>query len=101
MNQRIRYTISESTLGYILVGAGKSGICAIFLDDHRHRLVEDLRARYPGATLTNGGKTVQRAGAKVRSAVESPGSCGANSVAVAIPCHRIVRRNGSLAHDAR
>jgi AraC family transcriptional regulator, regulatory protein of adaptative response / methylated-DNA-[protein]-cysteine methyltransferase len=148
MNQRIRYTTCESTLGYILVGEGKSGICAILLGDDRHRLVEDLQARYPKATLSNGGKSVQKAGAKITSAVESPGSklrlmldpggtafqqrvwralqdipagstatysdiarqigapkavravaraCGANPVAVAIPCHRIVRRNGSLA----
>lgn len=147
MNQRIRFTTCKSTLGYILVGAGKSGICAIFLGKDPARLVANLRARFPQAALTRDGRTVERLGEQVRAAVESPASdvpltldpggtrfqqrvwqalreipagstatysdiavrigapgtvravaraCGANPVAVAIPCHRIVRRDGSL-----
>lgn len=148
MSQHICYTTCQSTLGYILVGVGKSGICAILLGDDPARLVEDLRTRYPGARLRKGGRTVAKVGAMARSAVESPGSeqpllldpggtpfqlrvwralqdvpvgstatysdiavrigaprsvravahaCGANPVAVAIPCHRIIRRDGTLA----
>jgi AraC family transcriptional regulator of adaptative response/methylated-DNA-[protein]-cysteine methyltransferase len=147
MSQRIRYITCQSTLGYILVGLSKSGVCAIFLGDDHDRLVQDLRVRYPEATLTRDGKAAEKVGATVRSGVESPGSelplklapggtpfqqrvwqalrdvpagstatysdialrigapeavravahaCGANPIAVAIPCHRIIRRNGTL-----
>jgi AraC family transcriptional regulator of adaptative response/methylated-DNA-[protein]-cysteine methyltransferase len=148
MSQRIRFTTCESTLGYILVGVGRSGICAIFLGSDPAGLVAMLHARFPDATVVRGGKSLQKLGVQVRTAVESPGSelalpldpggtpfqqrvwqalrdvpagttatysdiavrigaakavravahaCGANPVAVAIPCHRVVRRDGSLA----
>jgi AraC family transcriptional regulator of adaptative response/methylated-DNA-[protein]-cysteine methyltransferase len=148
MSQRIRFTTCQSTLGYILVAAGDSGIRAIFLGSDPSGLLADLRGRFPEATLIRGGETLQKLGSQVRAMVESPGSglplaldpggtpfqrrvwqallevpagstatysdiagrigapkatravahaCGANPVAVAIPCHRIVRRDGRMA----
>ena len=148
MSQRIRFTTCNSTLGFILVGAGKGGISAIFLGDDPGRLEADLQARFPEATLVRNGRGLKRLGAQVRAVVESPAcdlplaldpggtpfqqrvwqalreipagstatysdialrigapgavravarACGANPVAVAIPCHRILRRDGSLA----
>lgn len=147
MSQRIRFTTCESTLGYILVGVGRSGICAILLGSDPAHLLVDLRTRLPEANLAGGGRSLQRVAVQARTAVESPGSklslpldpqgtpfqqrvwralrdvpagstatysdiaarigapsavravahaCGANPVAVAIPCHRIVRRDGRL-----
>lgn len=61
----------------------------------QHRVWQALRAIPPGATTTYsdlaqliGAPTAVRAVAR---------ACAANAVAVAIPCHRVVRRNGSLA----
>lgn len=146
--QRIRFTTCQSTLGYVLVATGKSGICAIFLGGDPAELVAELQHRFPQTALVEGGRTLAHLGMQVRRAVELPGSgfplaldpggtpfqrrvwqalqavpagstatytdiavrmgtpravravaraCGANPVAVAIPCHRIVRRDGSLA----
>ncbi|HEX6432989.1 MAG TPA: methylated-DNA--[protein]-cysteine S-methyltransferase, partial [Gemmatimonadales bacterium] len=142
MSQRIRFTTCKCTLGYILVGVGKSGICAILLGDEPVGLVANLQARYPTATLVRNGRSLENIGLQVREIVESPAAhlplavdpggtpfqqrvwralrqipagstatysdigvrigapgavravaraCGANPVAVAIPCHRIVR----------
>ncbi|HET6836855.1 MAG TPA: methylated-DNA--[protein]-cysteine S-methyltransferase [Gemmatimonadales bacterium] len=148
MSQRIRFTTCKCTLGYILVGVGKSGICAILLGNEPVGLVADLQARYPTATLVRKRGSLAKIGVQVRETIESPAThlplaldpggtafqqrvwralrqipagstatysdialrigapravravaraCGANPVAVAIPCHRIVRRDGSLA----
>jgi AraC family transcriptional regulator, regulatory protein of adaptative response / methylated-DNA-[protein]-cysteine methyltransferase len=148
MGRRIQYSICQSTLGYILIATGNSGICAIFLGDDPAGLVTDLQTRFPEDALMRGGTALQELESQVRAAVELPGSdlslaldcagtafqqrvwgalreiragstatyadiagrigapkavravaraCGANPVAVAIPCHRIVRQNGDLA----
>lgn len=60
----------------------------------QQRVWEALRAIPPGTTATY---------AEVARAIGAPGSsravalaCGANAIAVAIPCHRVVRSDGSL-----
>lgn len=60
----------------------------------QQRVWEALRAIPPGATATY---------AEVARAIGAPGSaravalaCGANPVAVAVPCHRVVRSDGGL-----
>lgn len=60
----------------------------------QQRVWEALRAIPPGTTATY---------AEVARAIGAPGSsravalaCGANAIAVAIPCHRVVRSDGAL-----
>ncbi len=60
----------------------------------QRRVWEALRAIPAGTTVTYG-ELAQRIGAP--AAVRAVGTaCGANPVAVAIPCHRVVRTDGSL-----
>ena len=47
----IRYTILESPLGHLLVGATDRGICCVQLGDRPAVLEAGLRAEYPAATL--------------------------------------------------
>lgn len=61
----------------------------------QRRVWDALRAIPPGATRTY---------TELASAIGQPGSvravasaCGANPLAVAVPCHRVVRSDGSLA----
>lgn len=147
MRQPIKFTVSQSPLGSILVAVGKSGICAIFLGSDAAALTTELRDRFPGTALVEGDAGVDELAAKVRKLVETPGvesslpldvggtsfqrqvwealreipagttatytdiaarighpeavravaqACGANLLAVAIPCHRVVRKDGNL-----
>lgn len=60
----------------------------------QERVWRALRAIPPGTTITYG-ELAKRIGAPeaVRAVA---GACGANRLAVAIPCHRVVRLNGDL-----
>jgi AraC family transcriptional regulator of adaptative response/methylated-DNA-[protein]-cysteine methyltransferase len=53
----IGYSIVDSTLGRLLVGATERGVCAISLGDDDHALVDALRDEYPAADIwpNNGG----------------------------------------------
>ena len=142
---RIRFAITQCSLGWILVAATEVGVCAIEFSDTPEVLQERLLARFPQAEsvdhdagfetwmaqilafldsprarldipLDIRGTAFQR---RVWTALRgiSPGStasyadiaarignpkaaravaqaCAANPVAVAIPCHRVVRSNG-------
>jgi AraC family transcriptional regulator of adaptative response/methylated-DNA-[protein]-cysteine methyltransferase len=44
----IRFGLSETSLGLMLVAASTRGICAIFLGDNPGSLVQELRKRFPG-----------------------------------------------------
>ncbi len=149
----IRYTISDSPLGRMLVASTDKGICTIAFGDEDAEIVSTLRQRFPNADLAaetpNTPKTGWLAEAvsfilsqmgehptaatfpldvratafqqrvwkalqqiprgETRSysqlAVElgAPsstravaGACAANPVAVVVPCHRIVGKDGSL-----
>lgn len=47
----IAYTICDSPLGRLLVGATDAGICAVYLNDSDADLEEALRREYPAATF--------------------------------------------------
>ncbi len=47
----IRYTIIESALGHLLVGATDRGICCVQLGDRPDTLKAGLRSEFPAATL--------------------------------------------------
>ncbi|MDQ2677307.1 MAG: methylated-DNA--[protein]-cysteine S-methyltransferase [Actinomycetota bacterium] len=71
---------------------------ALPLDIHgtafQERVWQALREVPPGTTVTYG-ELAERIGAP--GAVRAVGSaCGANRLAVAVPCHRVVRRDGTL-----
>lgn len=48
---RIRYSVSESPLGWLLVAATRRGICSIQLGDDEDGLVEALRGEYSAAKV--------------------------------------------------
>ncbi|MEH3085241.1 MAG: methylated-DNA--[protein]-cysteine S-methyltransferase [Xylophilus ampelinus] len=60
----------------------------------QERVWQALRAIPPGATISYA-ELAERIGAP-RAVRAVAGACGANPVAVAIPCHRVVRRDGTL-----
>ena len=146
----IRFGLTETSLGLMLVAASVRGVCAIFLGDDPEFLIQALRKRFPGmdvfpaassdagfARLLNevsqlaehpamsfghpldirgtpfqqrvwqalceipAGKTTsyaeiaRRIGAP-RAARAVANACGANPVAIVVPCHRVVHGDGSL-----
>jgi AraC family transcriptional regulator of adaptative response/methylated-DNA-[protein]-cysteine methyltransferase len=139
----IRWAVVGTSLGDMLVAATDKGVCRLSFNEG----VEALRARFPRATLVEGGEAfaalleevvsfveapkasvhipldVQgtafqqavwrelqriplgetRTYAQIAAAVGNPGAVraagsanGANNVAVLIPCHRVIRSDGSL-----
>jgi AraC family transcriptional regulator of adaptative response/methylated-DNA-[protein]-cysteine methyltransferase len=48
---KIGYTIAESGLGKVLVGATSRGVSAVYLGDSSSRLVSELRQEYPRAEI--------------------------------------------------
>lgn len=139
----ISWAVVASSLGPMLVAATGKGVCRLSFDEGE----DDLRARFPKASLVPGGAEFAALLADVIAAVEDPSSAaaipidvrgtafqeavwkelrrippgetrsyaqiaaavgkpgavracgsanGANNVAVLIPCHRVVRSDGSL-----
>ncbi|WP_069476670.1 methylated-DNA--[protein]-cysteine S-methyltransferase [Raoultella ornithinolytica] len=146
-SENIHYAMGLCTLGNILVASSEKGICAIFLGDDGEAVMNELRAAYPRAQLTDQQHTMQSLLEKVVAFIDTPetgvtfgldirgtdfqqrvwqaliaipagetrtyqqiatalgdadavravaGACAANVLAVAVPCHRVVRKDGSL-----
>jgi AraC family transcriptional regulator of adaptative response/methylated-DNA-[protein]-cysteine methyltransferase len=147
----IRYTITDSPLGRLLVGVTDRGVCAVAVGSTDATLVRELAAEFPdaqrsrvddGADAWLGG-LIQRVATEVQQpgrdrtipldlqgtvfqwkvwqalqeipagetrsytalarAVGKPravravaGACAANRLAVVVPCHRVIREDGSL-----
>jgi AraC family transcriptional regulator of adaptative response/methylated-DNA-[protein]-cysteine methyltransferase len=49
--EAVCYAVKKCSLGCVLVAATERGLCAILLGDSAAQLGEDLKARFPGATL--------------------------------------------------
>lgn len=145
--QTIRYAVTPSYLGQVLVAVSERGVCRIDLDDSAEVLAQRLAATFPHADLMAGdaalsettaavlallsaerpsldlpldiqGTAFQRqvwaalqqippgatmSYAEVAEAIGKPqavravaGACAANTLAVAVPCHRVVRSDGGL-----
>jgi AraC family transcriptional regulator of adaptative response/methylated-DNA-[protein]-cysteine methyltransferase len=143
----VRFALGECWLGSILVAATDIGICAVSLGDDPETLRQELKARFPRATLIGGDTQFERFVAQVVGFLDNPATglelpldirgtafqrrvwealqqipagatttytqlaqqigqpkaaravasaCAANALAVVIPCHRVVRTDGSL-----
>ncbi|MGZ4970438.1 MAG: methylated-DNA--[protein]-cysteine S-methyltransferase [Methylobacter sp.] len=146
-NDLIRFSISECSLGWILVAISGRGVCTIALADNPENLKRDLHDKFPQAEASGSEPDFEKLIAKVADFIETPalgldlpldirgtafqqrvwqalreipvgttasyseiaqrigmpkavravaGACAANSLAVAIPCHRVVRTDGNL-----
>jgi AraC family transcriptional regulator of adaptative response/methylated-DNA-[protein]-cysteine methyltransferase len=143
----IRYTLSDSPLGRLLIAATDKGICAIQFADSDEELVQGLKHEFPFASRRRDDSGMQtwksdlmrqmrgqelnsmlpldiqatafqrrvwaylqsippgstRSYSQVAKAIGQPAACRAvaracasNPVAIAIPCHRIVRSDGDM-----
>lgn len=72
--ETIRHAAGPCSLGVVLVALAERGVCAILLGDDGAALLQDLRARFPCATLQDGGPDAAAAVAAVAAAVDQPGS---------------------------
>ena len=144
----ICFTVTDCSLGRVLVAATNLGLCAMLLGDDDAALMTDLGRRFPRAQLRPGDANFEALlptamavvdgvpGASsppldligtsfqalvwqalrgvvpgntttysnLAAAVGKPAAvravaqaCGANPIAIAIPCHRVVRSDGALA----
>lgn len=146
--QAIRYAVTRTPLGWLLVASTERGVCAIELGDSRAALERDMRSRFaaarrvdadadlaahlanvvayldeparglvlpldirgtafqhrvwqalkavPPGTRTTYGELAAAIGA-TNSARAVARACATNPVALAIPCHRVVAKDGTLA----
>jgi AraC family transcriptional regulator, regulatory protein of adaptative response / methylated-DNA-[protein]-cysteine methyltransferase len=70
--EAIRYAIGASSLGLVLVAASDAGVCAMFIDDDRDSLQQDLARRFPTHTLIADEVALAALVRQVVAAVESP-----------------------------
>ncbi len=146
-DQSIRFTITATTLGLLLVAATNKGVCCIEFGESRKALKQSLQGRFRAAALTEDKADLQCSVAAIITFIDTPSgglklpldiqgtafqhrvwkalqqipagatasykelaaaigkptaqravaqACGANKLALAIPCHRVVRANGEL-----
>jgi AraC family transcriptional regulator, regulatory protein of adaptative response / methylated-DNA-[protein]-cysteine methyltransferase len=143
----IQYTVANTSLGKVLVGATQRGVSAVYLGDNERTLVEELRKEYAKAEIVRAegnenwlkeivrrlegnapsvelpldvqatafqrrvwqelqkiprGTTrtytqVARSLGKPRSVRAVARACATNPVSIVVPCHRVIRTDGSLA----
>jgi AraC family transcriptional regulator, regulatory protein of adaptative response / methylated-DNA-[protein]-cysteine methyltransferase len=60
VGMKIDYTIANSPLGKVLVGATERGVSAVYLGDNETRLVAELRKEYPRAELAPAAESRER-----------------------------------------
>jgi AraC family transcriptional regulator of adaptative response/methylated-DNA-[protein]-cysteine methyltransferase len=72
MVKEIRFSITECSLGFVLIARTERGLCAIFLGDHAEPLARELRRRFPQATLLPVDVTDDSLLHKALSLVETP-----------------------------
>jgi AraC family transcriptional regulator, regulatory protein of adaptative response / methylated-DNA-[protein]-cysteine methyltransferase len=144
----IKYTVANTSLGKVLVGATQRGVSAVYLGENERALVDELRKEYAKAELvrvadSNDGwlkeivhrvegnapsvdlpldvqatafqrrvwqelqkiprgttrtyTQVAKSLGKPRSVRAVARACATNPVSIVVPCHRVIRTDGSLA----
>ncbi len=68
----IQYAAGNCSLGSIVIASSSEGVCAILLGASPAVLLEDLKARFPGAHLVRAAEKLQPLVAKVIEVVETP-----------------------------
>lgn len=145
---KIGYTITNSNMGKVLVGATERGVSAVYFGEKDKNLVHELREEYPRAEISPAGEPfsawvqaivrhlegkqprldlpldvqatafqrrvwqelqripygttrsygqIARALGKPRAIRAVARACATNPVSVVVPCHRVIRGDGTLA----
>jgi len=144
----IKYTVTNTTLGKVLVAATERGVSAVYLGENEKNLVEELRKEYEKAQIVRAAEgneswlneivrrvegnapsvdlpldvqatafqrrvwqelqkiprgttrtytQVARSLGKPRSVRAVARACATNPVSIVVPCHRVIRSDGTLA----
>lgn len=72
MAETLRFAVTPTSLGHLLVAASAVGIAALLLGDDADALVADLRRRFPNAQLEPGGDDFATMVSQVVAFVEAP-----------------------------
>jgi AraC family transcriptional regulator of adaptative response/methylated-DNA-[protein]-cysteine methyltransferase len=72
----IIFTLGDSSLGRVLVARSARGLCAVLLGEEGDALVQELRVRFPRATLREDGAELAALAAEVIGMVEAPSRGG-------------------------
>jgi AraC family transcriptional regulator of adaptative response/methylated-DNA-[protein]-cysteine methyltransferase len=145
--ETLRYNYGDTALGAVLVAVSMRGIVALFIGDHRAKLLCDLKDAFPGTNLVSDETGLAEHIAKAAALVNAPhldtdltldlrgspievavwralqaipagetrtygaiardlpitataqevgAACAANRIAIAVPCHRVVKSDGSI-----
>jgi AraC family transcriptional regulator of adaptative response/methylated-DNA-[protein]-cysteine methyltransferase len=145
--ETLRYGYGAASLGTVIVAASERGIAALFIGDDRGKLLHDLEAAFPDASLICDQAGLAPTVAKATDLIDAPhrvadlaldlrgsplelavwhalrtipagetrsygalakalplaatarevgAACAANRIAVAVPCHRVVKADGSI-----
>lgn len=73
-NEALTYGIGRCSLGYLLAATTGKGVAAILLGDDRDALLQDLKRRFPNATIVTGGASFARTLAEIIAHAEHPQS---------------------------
>ncbi|KMV58432.1 bifunctional DNA-binding transcriptional regulator/O6-methylguanine-DNA methyltransferase Ada [Escherichia coli] len=117
-NLAVRYALADCELGRCLVAESERGICAILLGDDDATLISELQQMFPAADSAPADLTFQQqvwqalrtipcgetvSYQQLANAIGKPkavravaSACAANKLAIVIPCHRVVRGDGTL-----
>lgn len=72
-NKTIRFAVTNSSLGALLIACSELGVCAILFGDDRAALTDDLRQLFPRAELIGDDAGFSDVVAKVTALIEMPG----------------------------
>ncbi len=72
--ETLRFALTETSLGPVLVAASEKGLRAVLFGASPKSLAADLRRRFPKAELLPGDKAFGKTAARVAAAIEEPGT---------------------------